>query len=286
MSQHRTLILGESQSGKTHFVGQILGRTRSGKGGLRLKSLPDSLQMLDEVLERLSQGLAASHTPADVFRETEFDLTDLAGRSIRLVWPDYAGEQVTEIVTKRALRRDWADRIENADSLTLLIRLSAIVRPKTALEQAPLPYEGTEQSNASSEQAVSTDSAKERSRLPEQLRLIELLQIVRHIRLRKYLQVPPLSVLLTCVDEFDDFAKPRTALRGHLPLLVSFLETNWPEAKLQYWGVSSLGMSLSEKEPNHDFAESGPENNGYVVDSDGEQDKDLTAAFTKMLESK
>lgn len=286
MGGHRTLILGESQSGKTHFVGQILGRTRSGRGTLRLKTLPDSLQMLDEVLERLSEGLAASHTPADVYRETEFDLTNLNGESVRLVWPDYAGEQVTEIVAKRALRPDWADRIESADSLTLLIRLSANVKPKTVLEHAPVPHEGAERSSADSDQSIVTTSTSERNRLPEQQRLIELLQIVRHVRYRKGLHIPPLSVLVTCVDELKDFTTPRTALRDHLPLLVSFFETNWSEAELQYWGVSSLGMSLSEKEPNREFAQSGPENNGYVVDGDGQQDEDLTAAFAKMLEPK
>lgn len=280
MSAHRTLILGESQSGKTHFVGQILGRTRSGLGALRLERLPESLQMVEEVLDRLAQGLAASHTPAGFYKETEFELTNRHDKSVQLIWPDYAGEQITEIVTKRALRPEWASRIEAADSWTLLVRLSAIVRRKTALEQVPSKKNDTVPVSSSVE---SNSNQSEEDPLPEQMRLIELLQILRHCRYRTNKPVPPLMIVVTCVDELGGFETPRAALRDHLPQFISFVEANWPTDKLRYWGLSSLGMDLSETEPNKKFAEEGPEKQGYVVDMKGQQDPDLTLPFAEFL---
>ena len=150
------------------------------------------------------------------------------------------------------------------------MRLSAVVNKKTVLEQKP-----------TGESSVDADDAD--NRIPDQLRLIELLQILRRCRLMFDKEIPPLIILVTCVDELIDFDNPRTALKNHLPLFVSYVDAHWSSKHCSFWGLSSLGMELSDIEPNRKFVEEGPERQGYVIDSHGDRDQDLTRPFAALL---
>jgi hypothetical protein len=83
---------------------------------------------------------------------------------------------------------------------------------------------------------------------------------------------------LTCWDE-DKINKARTPkeeLKKILPLLLDFIEANWLETKTNFLGLSSQGGSLKTSELKNKYQEEGSENFGYMIKSDGEEEKDIT----------
>lgn len=278
MNGHCALILGESASGKTHLAAQVLGRLRSANGRLRFRKQPAQYRMLEDVLDSLAEGRSARHTPAGFYDEIIFNLTDDRGAELDLIWPDYAGEQVSEIVTKRALRPEWAERIEKADRFVLLVRLSGVVDRKSALFAKRST--GPQNANPNSDKS-GTDSGK----LPEQLRLIELLQILKHKVGGAALSGKPLIVLLSCADELGEMEIPRDVLETHMPMLSSFLTANWEEGSWNCWGVSALGRPLKNDGRDEEFADEGPCKQGWVITPTGSRDPDLTLPFASILET-
>ena len=92
------LLLGEYNVGKSHFGGQLLGRLNREEGALRMVGAPSTLAPFDAVLSRLNDGRAAPHTSAASYSEAKWPIADRTGRMIDLVWPEYGGEQVSEIL--------------------------------------------------------------------------------------------------------------------------------------------------------------------------------------------
>lgn len=278
MNGHRALILGESASGKTHLAAQMLGRLRNPNGKLRFRKQPAQYRMLEGVLDDLAEGRSARHTPADFYDEIIFNLTDSNGTELDLVWPDYAGEQVSEIVMKRALRPEWSERIEKADSFILLVRLSGVVDRKSAL----FAKRSTSSRNVDPN---SDKSGTDVGKLPEQLRLIELLQILKHKMGGAASGSKSLIVLLSCADELGDMKIPRDVLEAHMPMLSSFLSANWDEGSWNCWGVSALGRPLKNDVRDEEFENEGPHKQGWVVAPSGCCDPDLTLPFASILET-
>lgn len=266
MSTSRILLLGESKTGKTHLAGQVYGRIRAGKSGFSFRSQPRSLKLLEEVMDSLTNGRSAAHTPAGQYGEIEFNLTDARGDHVELVWPDYAGEQVTDIVARRSLSPEWTQRIEDADRLMLLVRPTGAVTRKSALFSEPTTGD--------------VDGGRRRSdRMPVQMRIVELLQIIEHARSLAGKPLPDFDVLLTCADEMDAIRNPATALSEHMPMLAAFIASRWDADKVRHWAVSALGRSLREGEADEEFADAGPVEQGWVIGPDGTQSKDLTLPF-------
>ena len=266
MSTRRVLLLGESKTGKTHLAGQVYGRIRAGKSVFSFRAQPRSLKLLEEVMDSLTNGRSAAHTPAGQYGEIEFDLTDDRGDHLALVWPDYAGEQVTDIVARRSLSPEWARRIEHADRLMLLVRPTESVTRKSALFSEPTTGE--------------TDGGRRRSdRMPAQMRMVELLQIVEHARSSVGKSLPDLDVLLTCADELDVIENPAAALSKHMPMLGAFIASHWGADTVRHWAISALGRPLREDATDEEFADAGPEEQGWVIGPDGSRSDDITRPF-------
>ena len=269
--QKTLLLLGESDVGKTHYGAQVLRRLNSGLGTF---SLVDAANLVPfrTALEKISQGLSAPHTPRAEYTESHWTLENKADRSTTdLIWPDYGGEQVTAMVDSKSLPITWRDKLNSASGWMFMVRPSQVPLPEDILTRAAtLPaVDG------------STDST-----LSPQSKLVEILQMLQY-KARAYVNhewtPPPLAVLLSCYDELSTTDPPPVYCQTRLPMFHQYLRSNWPERRVRIFGVSPLGQALSQTQPDENYAASGPETRGFVIDEHGSKSDDLLAPVRWLL---
>ncbi|MFY0563555.1 hypothetical protein ACN28E_06890 [Archangium lansingense] len=263
------VLLGGPHSGKTHYAGQLYGRVRRRPGLLRLRNdwgTPSNLSALEEVLRCLEEGRAAPHTSADTWAEVLLPLADEHGNAMDLRWPDYGGEQLRQVFEQRAVPEAWMSRLTQAEGWVLLIRLKSETTYPDALSELTKRLENR---SDTAERTVDWDA---------NAYWVELLQLLLHVagvgqiaRIRR----PRLAVLLSCYDEFEKvepgkvWVPPRQALAAHLPLVSSFIESNWAADALSIWGLSALGRPLESNGAEETFIDEGPEKQGWVIPPEG-----------------
>src|ERR1700722_3650163 len=118
------LLLGNADAGKTTLITQLHGRLHAGEGRLPMLRAPSSLKPIQAALERLEQGLAVEHTPQSTNVEQVLHAVDAEGGAIDLRLPDYAGESLADVVTRRQVPPLWRERLRSAARWVLLLRLS------------------------------------------------------------------------------------------------------------------------------------------------------------------
>ncbi len=259
-------LFGESDNGKSHYGAQLLERIEAEKCEIKLRVAAADVSGFDEVRRRLGAGLLAEHTPSGVYQDVVLPVEDAAGKAMDLTWPDYAGEQVRQMIDGRAMQPEWLHRTQSAHGWIL------IVRPKLAkgdddIFSKPLAHLGRVH-----------DAERKKPKRSVQARLVELLQMLLYARgLIDRGTVPPLVVVLSCWDELQlpDDTKPSDLLNQQLPLLASFVRSNWG-ARASVLGLSALGVELDKENVNDGFIDRGPENSGFVVEADGKSSPDLT----------
>lgn len=269
--QRTLLLLGESDVGKTHYGAQVLRRLNSGLGAF---SLADAANLVPfrTALDKISQGLSAPHTPRTEYTQSHWTLRSNAdGSTTDLVWPDYGGEQVTAMVDNKSLPVAWRDKLASASGWIFMVRPSQVPLPEDILTRAAtLP-------------AVDGDTD---STLSPQTKLVEILQMLRY-KARAYLDhnwtPPPLAVLLSCYDELATDDPPPVYCRAKLPMFYQYLRSNWPEGRVRILGLSPLGQPLSQTQPDENYAASGPETRGFVIDESGHKSDDLLTPVQWLL---
>lgn len=282
-NQNSVLVIGGPRTGKTHYGGQLLGRVRRGQGQLIIRGMAASIAPLEEVFRSLAQGRAAGHTPMGTYDEVILplrvsqDARELAGAELDLVWPDYDGEQVRNLVLGRRLSPDWQNHIQEARGWMLFIRPHTVHSPDDMLsrpqgEVAPPPAKASD---------------REPSDAAFFVELLQILLFAKGSNAFRRLNGPRLVLLLSCWDEIagdeDNQPLPSEVLRARLPLVSEFIASNWEEGAASIWGLSSLSKSLSQTEPDDDYMDLGPEHFGYVVSPDGTRSPDLTLPLLAAL---
>lgn len=265
-AQHTILLVGESNVGKTHYGAQFLKRLMVKGCALKMSGAPTNLEAFNTALSCLTEGKSTDHTPANIYVESVWPITDTAGHCAELVWPDYGGEQVRNLVTHRKIPAAWRERVIKASDWVLLIRLHSLrseedllTRPLQSL--VPVEFQGQASTHEPSDQA----------------RIVELLQMLLYLaqfQLDRPLQKPRLTILLSCWDELGTTELPADILASRLPMLWSFVRSNWTSPTVI--GLSALERSLSKTEADVDYATRGPEEFGYVVLPNGEKSSDIT----------
>lgn len=279
------LVVGWSQVGKTVLAAQLLLRLRDAAGGLRLRTPPKDVSLLESAIADLSQGLAPKHTPKDALG----DLTLHLEGPVDLIWPDYGGEQIRRMTRDtRQLPSGWRPLIERAGGWLLLVRPSGspdytdvVSRP---LHSVMREWRGrSSAAGEDSDEGITVDWS-------DQALLVETLQILMEVReIRPYDsgELPALVVALTCWDELfpdtDETVAPPALLAERYPLLHAFIESNWPPAHRAVFGLSAQGQRLNQSVPDEEYAIEGPEGNGYIVHPSGERDPDLTGLIAGLL---
>lgn len=265
------LLIGESGVGKSHYGGQLLKRLMQENGKIRMDGAATNLEPFEAVIASLDAGLSADHTATAVYHESRWPVIDDQGHRAHLIWPDYGGEQVKNIIDKRRLPHVWLTRIARSSAWLLLIRLQGtrvdddiFSRPLSALQEG---------------RRESRDAP-----LSDQARLIELLQMLMYAQSTsdgRIGRLPCLVVLLTCWDEMDSPGKPVSVLNDRLPMFGDFVASRWTE--LSVLGLSALGQALHKAEPDEGYITQGSEQFGYVVLEDGTHSPDLTVPIRKLL---
>ena len=272
-AQHTILLVGESNVGKTHYGAQFLKRLMVKACALKMSGAPTNLEAFTTALSCLTEGKATDHTPANTYVESIWPITDEAGNYAELVWPDYGGEQVRNLVTQRRISAAWRDRVLGAADWVLLIRLHSL-RSEDDLFSRPL------QSFAAAE-AQGEAAAYEPS---DQARIVELLQMLLYLaqfHLDRPLLKPRLTILLSCWDELEAAELPADILASRLPMLWSFVRSNWTSPIVI--GLSALERALSKTDADQEYAVRGPEEFGYVVLPNGVKDNDITLPIQRLM---
>lgn len=280
MKRPEIVLLGGPNSGKTHYAGQLYGRLQHSTGALTLRKscgAPDDLSLLHEVLSCLENGNAAQHTSTGAWGNVHLPLTDSNGREFDLNWPDYGGEQLKRVFATRSVDQDWQNRLINANGWVLLIRLNTEATYPDAIEN--LVHANAKQDENES-RANSWDA---------NAYWVEKLQILLHVAKigwKHQIQAPPLTVLLSCYDEVgDEHTPPIETLCQKLPLVASFIQSNWNKNSVSVWGLSALGQELVANSQSDDFIDEGPESQGWVLPPEGgEKSTDLTLPLMWLLE--
>ena len=274
-AQHTILLVGESNVGKTHYGAQFLKRLMVKACSLKMSGAPTNLEAFSTALSCLTEGKATDHTPASTYVESVWPIADDLGRVAELVWPDYGGEQVRNLVTQRRIPAAWRERVLVATDWVLLIRLHSL-RSEDDLFSRPLEsFAGAE--------GVEESAVYEPS---DQARTIELLQMLLYLaqfHLDRPLNKPRLTILLSCWDELGTTDLPANLLASRLPMLWSFVRTNWMAPTVM--GLSALERALSKTDTDQDYAIRGPEEFGYVVLPDGTQSPDITLPVQRLMAS-
>ena len=270
------LLIGLSNSGKTHYGGQLELRLKLGESKLKKYTASKENVLFKETTKNLINGLASEHTPSEMKKSTDFPLVNENNEQFEMIWQDYAGEQIKDIFSNRSITEQWQQEIKTGKSWLLFIRLDDIKVKKDITMQAPSEMKGND----------ADDKPYDYS---DQTIFIELLQLMLFTKgIRKRIPVNiPLTVILTCWDEMNEkeMTKPAQVLKAKTPMLFSYLKNNWNSANLKILGLSSLGKSLDMEKPDIEFKKTGPENNGYVILPDGSKSKDLTLPLVYALES-
>lgn len=266
------LLIGESGVGKTHYGAQLLQRLMKGDGQLRMNGAATNLEPFEAALEALNEGRTADHTATSTYVDSVWPVENSEGHQVKLIWPDYGGEQVKAMINTRQVPKAWQERVSSAQAWLLLIRLQQ-TRASDDVFSRPLK-ELHEISIENGEVQVS-----------DQARLIELLQVLSFVGAIKDcpLERPRLAVLLTCWDELGfDGTTPAKALESQLPMLAAFIRSNWHSSVIM--GLSALERPLNPNERDRDYTHRGPEEFGYVVRPDGSRSSDLTMPVAQLLD--
>jgi hypothetical protein len=271
--ENSILLIGESGVGKTHYGAQLLKRLMKADGHLRMRGAATNLQPFESAMESLNEGKAAGHTPTSTFVDSVWPIVDGQGNPAELVWPDYGGEQIRNMTSVRRVPSAWRSRVASTPSWLLLVRLQQ-TRLGDDVFSRPLHHLNS-----------TAGEQKQEVQISDQARLVELLQMLLYIRgsgSSGAPSAPQLCVLLSCWDELGTDAKiPLEVLSERLPLLSSFIASNWPEVSIL--GLSALERPLDRNDRDLEYAAIGPENFGYVILPNGERSPDLTLPVRLLL---
>jgi hypothetical protein len=275
-----TLLIGGFSSGKTHFGAQLLARLQKKSGELELREAAPSVALFEEALTRLAAGMSSEHTARQMFGDIKIPTADRSGRGIDLIWPEYGGEQVDDIASKRLISPRWRKRTRECDHWVLLIRLLHI-KTEDDLVSRPLDKLYTERRQADNRPKENAFNWSSQALL---LELMQLLLYVREQSTCRRLYRPKLLVLLSCWDEMPvtKMTIPGSVLASELPMFYSYLRANWDEDALTICGLSSLSRNLKPDVPDPEYVDRGPEAFGYIVLPDGTETSDLTLPIARL----
>lgn len=262
------LLVGESGVGKTHFGAQLLKRLLNSNGRFRMNGAATNLEPFEATMECLNDGRSAAHTPTLTYVDSEWPIADAGGREFTLVWPDYGGEQIKNLLDTRRVSAEWRDRVMMTSAWILMLRMHQL-RVSDDLLSKPL----ASLANSTAGEAPQIELLK----ISDQARMIELLQVLLYLRgggVGQVTDIPQLCILLSCWDELGQTGTPASILSNQLPMLYQFVSSNWCDPIIM--GLSALERPLDKKVSDEEYVTRGAEHFGYVVTQDGSTSTDLT----------
>lgn len=284
------LIIGTSDTGKTHYSGQLLGRLNTRESRLKLDAAPQDLTPYEDVLDCLNEGRTAAHTASGIYHQTPLQLRDEQNRKAVLEWSDYAGEQIKQMVQARNTDAHWLEKLRTSDGWLFFVRLGNVEKREDLISRPPGQSLGL---NKSGDITTEKQVAEPESSFSSVAQHVELLQVLLAMSGRgslKKLDKPNLLILLSCWDELvrggeaSDGDLPADVLRRRMPMLSEFVGSNWQKNAFTVYGLSSLEKPLDSKKSDDEYRNRGPENFGFVIEPGGAKNSDLTLPVAALLE--
>lgn len=279
VKENDILILGGPNVGKTHYGGQLYGRLMNKKGLYKILSPPESLNIFKEVINTLAEGKSAGRTHVSSNEQLSLEVEDLDKNRTIFSFPDYGGEQIDKIVNERKIDTAWKDKIHNSTAWMLFIRLDVIKTIEDVVNRGIPDQEVLKLRHEGKNPLTKSASAF----------LIELLQILLYVKKISTLEKtfnPKLTVVLSCWDNIDGVQEgtiPSELLKERLPLVKQYIDSVWEKEALSIIGLSSTERTLSAKSTDEEYIEKGPENFGYIINTDGKRENDLTQSIASII---
>lgn len=279
MPKKNILVIGRANSGKTHFAGQLYGRLKEPESSLKINGTPENLEMLSEVFEALSEGKASAHTVTETWDSLKLPLIDENSKEFDINWPEYAGEQWDTIFYTRSLNERWKNKLDDSNKWLIIIRVENEPTFPDFLEK--LANNEKPDKKHESPNSIGWDA---------NAYWVEKLQILLELSkmpIANKIESPKVAVLLSCYDEVNtENATPNIILEQRLPMLASYLVSNWDKDKLSIWGLSALGKELTKISKDEGFINEGPETQGWIISPDetiDHKNSDLTLPIKWLL---
>lgn len=273
MEQNTSIIIvGQPGTSKTTYLSQLVLQVESKKKAIKFRNKPDDLSILRDAISQLRNGEEVQVTPSENNEVIKLPLL-MDGNEIDLVCPDYAGEQISDILKERKINTKWMDLIVKSDGWIIFIRpallsVSYDISTKSIQEAEPV------------KQPINTEF-----KISDQSNLIELLQILRHYKkctVQQESKTPKLLVAFTCWDELDEKVSPIEYVQKQLPLFYEYIANNWNKDSFSFAGLSAQGGKIAEVKENYEIY--GPEESAYIVEQNGGDNVyDLSLLLTKVL---
>lgn len=278
-AKNNVLIIGGPNAGKTHFGGQLYGRLNSRLFSYKIdpQHRPADLTIFQEVIDRLSEGKRAGHTEASANRNIELKVSDESNNEVVFAFPDYAGEQVNFIIDNRRINTIWKQYIDSSSSWLLFVRLDDVQEIEDIINRGIPSAEEIQKRNSTTPPVKISDAAH----------FVELLQMLLYIKgIPSLIKInkPNLTIVLSCWDilKLPEGTIPIDVLKVRMPLLYHFVKNTWSENALSIIGLSSTEKTLTD-EADEEYIDKSPINFGYIINSKGEKQKDLTLSIRTFI---
>lgn len=278
MRDKSILIIGGAATGKTHYFGQLALRLEASNGALKYYDPPENLEPIEQAMKCLNHGLSAAHTVGQTTNKVVLPIEFQDGVRARIAWPDYAGERLKDLVSRRHGGSDWSEDARNSSAWMLFVRHDQM-RTGWDLLNRPVLDVLHERKDSNGQEVPWMPQA-------QVIELLQMLLFLRRTSLRGPLRAPVLAVALSCYDQLPDrkkFAQPVDALRAMSPMLAHFIESNWDASARFVVGLSALGQPLDKEKPDENFVDTGPAANGWIISPEGRENTDLTWPLVELL---
>ena len=273
MEQNTSIIIvGQPGTSKTTYLSQLVLQVEGKKKAIKFRNKPDDISILKDAITRLRNGKEVQATPSDNNEVIKLPLS-IDGNEIDLICPDYAGEQISNLLEAREIDTKWIDLITQSSAWIIFVRPT----------QLSVFYDISTKSITEAEKTEHPSNIE--FQISDQSNLIELLQILRHYKkltVQQETERPKLLVAFTCWDELDDKVSPIEYGQRQLPLFYEYIANNWHNESFSFAGLSAQGGKISDVKENYDIF--GPEESAYIVEQDGgDRVYDLSVLLTKVL---
>ena len=266
------LLIGETSTGKTNYISRLWLAIKSEDYSLRLSSLPENIDYIQNNANVLLKGNFVGHTSRGIVNEIIIPIS-LKNNTENgdLIIPDLSGEDLSSAFYQRSWDERIEQVIENCVGVILFIRMNRLHNPANWLDLGSLlgPEKLTNDERTEILKGIGIDL--DNLKPPTQTNMVEWLQFINDgineiHGIQKKIRV---AIMIAAWDEIGvEFTErgPENFLANHTPLLDSFIRSNEELIDFKVFGVSVVGGNLNnDPDFKKNYLEGNPHKQGYIL---------------------